>query len=1299
MSSLAATQIPKPSDAQAFERANVILWGCLLRDPNVQRNGRLGQRQNGVDLFGIRNGDATHHVGIQCKLKSHDQELTETEVRAEVRKALTFKPPLREYFIVTTAPDDVAMQELSRTLTAELQAQGHTMRVLVWGWNTLEERIADSPEARNAFDPSFTPHSQLTFDAVQKISADMTANFQHLHAQFAQGPQGIGAAPGDATGSGSALEAHLDAEIDRYRAVLNDGRPKTALEFLTQLLDRVREQASGRIIFRIKANIGSCHLMLGDLAIGADLISEAYEHAPTEPKAIANRAYALLLKGQWQEALHFATEKLAGAPDNDALAGYLIQAALREPAVEQPLALVPAALHETAPVLIAVAHFLRQRKREWYEVARRAVQLHPADQQLQMLAAEAVLDEIGNDPAHQSSGALSSEQRARMLPAIEVLAAHWKQAQLREGGIQEVHASTCANLIMAYRAIGNLPMALEVARQGRAAAPRDEGIARRAMVVAMESDDLEMATAALAVLLPGPDTTVLAVGLHARNGAWREVADMCAVIPEGVEEHDRINLTTLGRVAALKLGPAAARREALESLVAETAEDFSASLIAYQAARSEKAQDLCDAVYARLVEKVDDTTHRAERYGVAHLAAKRHEWSTVADLLDGHVAEDQDGDELGLLARAYINERPIRERGIRFFERLPATLQTEPFFVEAVALFHFNRGDLPKAEAALRAAIRVSPTAQCHLALFSTLRRLERVDEVGPLLEELEIESLSGSPAERIELAGELRAQGRGADAMRIAYDILNSARNDPDAALRYVGLVMSDPDTPLIPTTVSVTEDCWVRLESSGSAPQSYLIAAGPDRPAEGVIGLTHPMALKCLGLKVDDTFEVELGMGQRATWRVAQIKHKYLHTLHEVMEHFQTWFPDRPGLWKYSLKDDGDVTPFLDQIKLFGEHDRKLADLYLENHLPLEMVAAKSGREGLGLAEYIRSLGKTIRACHGTEPERAQARELIRQHRQSILVMDTYTAWVVASADILDVLTTMFAGFAVPQSTIDDIVGLKAKHSIGRGRSMNISWRDGEFVRQEFTDEDLARHQAYIGEQIDKLQRSCQVVPVVAPDAMSELAKFLTSSFGTHILDPVFLASQRVGLLLSEDMYFRQIGNAALPVAGVWLQIILMVARAEGLIDAARYRKALVQLAVRGHAHLTVGANDLLAVFDADDSEPLWSFRSVAASLGGPGAEMRSHLRVADEFFGLLWERGHFPRIWRVDADRKRGKATGMVLERLVANRSLHWEYVLAFLYSGGDADLRRYVEGWIVGHFFSMDAFRAELERFTR
>lgn len=154
MSILATTQIPKPSDEHTFEKASVFLWCELLNDPSVQRNGRRGQRQNGVDLYGIRDRNPNYYVGIQCKQKGEGHKLTEREIREEVGKALTFKPNLQEFFITTTAPDDAKTQELARTITQELYSQDINLRVFIWGWGTLEEKIFQVEKARNAFDPS-----------------------------------------------------------------------------------------------------------------------------------------------------------------------------------------------------------------------------------------------------------------------------------------------------------------------------------------------------------------------------------------------------------------------------------------------------------------------------------------------------------------------------------------------------------------------------------------------------------------------------------------------------------------------------------------------------------------------------------------------------------------------------------------------------------------------------------------------------------------------------------------------------------------------------------------------------------------------------------------------------------------------------------------------------------------------------------------------------------------------------------------------------------------------------------------
>mgnify|MGYP002377051514 CR=1 FL=1 len=313
-----------------------MLWQCLLGDRNVQRHGRRGQRQNGVDLYGVRDGDVEHYVGIQCKLKGPDKGLTETEVRHEVSEALTFEPELREFFITTTAADDKEMQALARRITSELSNAGKQMRVYVWGWNTLEERIAEHAAARQAFDPGYEPILAREISELRELVTD--GGDAKL---VGRGPLGIvQTAPStplpEDTTAADTLEAALDAQVDDLRALLQDGKPRTAQHMLELLLARLPPNASGRLKFRVKANIGACRFHLGDDQGAVRWLEEAVAAAPTEPKALANKAFALLIQDRWAEVLELGRVHLADDPTNEGLAGYVVQAARRRPACADP---------------------------------------------------------------------------------------------------------------------------------------------------------------------------------------------------------------------------------------------------------------------------------------------------------------------------------------------------------------------------------------------------------------------------------------------------------------------------------------------------------------------------------------------------------------------------------------------------------------------------------------------------------------------------------------------------------------------------------------------------------------------------------------------------------------------------------------------------------------------------------------------------------------------------------------------------------------------------------------------------
>ncbi len=78
----------RPANWQDFESLCKKLWGEIWNCPEIQKNGRLGQEQSGVDVYGIPFGEDEYY-GIQCKGKNeyNDNQFTQKEIDDEIEKA------------------------------------------------------------------------------------------------------------------------------------------------------------------------------------------------------------------------------------------------------------------------------------------------------------------------------------------------------------------------------------------------------------------------------------------------------------------------------------------------------------------------------------------------------------------------------------------------------------------------------------------------------------------------------------------------------------------------------------------------------------------------------------------------------------------------------------------------------------------------------------------------------------------------------------------------------------------------------------------------------------------------------------------------------------------------------------------------------------------------------------------------------------------------------------------------------------------------------------------------------------
>lgn len=179
-------QIPPPSNWQDFESLCCDLWKDIWKDPDTQKNGRKGQAQKGVDIYG-RPNKGKFWGGVQCKLKSADlnKNLTESEVCDEIEKAKNFKPELSEFVIATTGLKDAKIEELARKITKEHQDKG-LFSVSVWSWEDIKNQL--SPELLNKHYPKFSVNlvSQEDISRFLNMAPDLEDYFVERPYEFEQ---------------------------------------------------------------------------------------------------------------------------------------------------------------------------------------------------------------------------------------------------------------------------------------------------------------------------------------------------------------------------------------------------------------------------------------------------------------------------------------------------------------------------------------------------------------------------------------------------------------------------------------------------------------------------------------------------------------------------------------------------------------------------------------------------------------------------------------------------------------------------------------------------------------------------------------------------------------------------------------------------------------------------------------------------------------------------------------------------------------------------------------------------------
>ena len=1294
-----AIQIPKPRDEQEFERCNVVLWRCILKDETTHLYARRGQRQHGVDILGCRNGDPAHLVGIQCKLKTGRQELKERELREEIAKALTFKPPLSEYVIVTTAPDDAKLHSLASELAIrENKCRQKRIRIAVLGWDNLQLEIQRYPDALTAFYPSHIPQGDKIHHAIdelpEKVSTVLSPKIDMVRQELAA------LKSSEVAIEYSTVQSEHEKLINDYVALIPD-KPETVLELLQRLEVRIGESASDHIRFRVKTNVAACQLELGQESTAANGLIAAWTFAPEDPKAIANRALGYLMLGNWDLVRQLAEEDLKKQPDNERLAACLVRSLIHDEGIDDPMSVIPNETRDSPEVAAAHVQWLMERGEpcSWWDAAISAHRKFPDVPELQELGASALLAKAIGGERYFYGQSFDARGYAGVQAAIQAYEPLW--GRVRDGAAKQSGdlSAIPVNLMIAYHIVGNDTAAIDLGWEAHGRFPDEAKITEYLASFLVDQGESGKAAELLSGLADDSQAIIVRFKIAVASKDWTTVSEIVDEHLDQFPEAEQIVARAMSVAAKIELAGAPDVHDVLEGSYRVFEGNSRALACLARAGRDRGIEDVSGIVFdLAIVAFRNGEKSYVDRLAIAEEAAARGQMSIIIEALQGHVERDRDSAELRSLAQALVFDLPVRDRAIEFFENLASEVRGSAFFERLEGILHFNRGVPETSIQPLSAAFEKEPQIDTLLCLVRAYYAIKDFDAIRQLVNNSEVEKLTGSPLDRMNLSHVLLDFSETIRALNAGYGSLIADLENAKLMSRFFGLVLRATSRGLMGIVEgTVGAGVWVRLTDSGGGSYEALVGEAQDRPWGEAVSESNLFISACIGLKVGEEFQITNALDMEEKWTVAEVKPCWLQAFHHLTGSFGQRFPEARGFASLTIVDD-DIGPALEQVRRHSAMARQQADVYLQHNIPLIVAAGDRPGGALSFAQYLCSIGEDVKVCIGTADERSEALTVIQEHGRRGAVVDGFTAWHAAVLGALPVLEERLGPLAIPAHELSWLREMiEERLDVGEGDSMSLDYRDGQYIRFVETSSERAERRKAVQALVAAIEEHCSVEPVQLPDNFSEVGEKLVRVPPPGAFNVGVMAG-RNRVLVSDDLVIRQWSREGFSAKGTWIQAVLFSAEQAGTMSIDAYAEAVVYLAANRHGYVTVNAPVLFSVFERDQSRDLVQLEALCVYVGGQNAELESNARIVAEFVNTIWANA-LPIVWADDfpIDSKTRKATNLMLRTLILERREgEWTRWAASLYHGLGTMPRRFLLRWCEENFFSVGQLLSALRR---
>lgn len=555
-----------------------------------------------------------------------------------------------------------------------------------------------------------------------------------------------------------------------------------------------------------------------------------------------------------------------------------------------------------------------------------------------------------------------------------------------------------------------------------------------------------------------------------------------------------------------------------------------------------------------------------------------------------------------------------------------------PMVTEIEAMILEYTGEYAKAKNLYHELSVVEPRNFAHIIrLLSIQMRENDKDEALKTLKRLNYDDIKDDSEILIRVA-QGYAHLRKPEAMKYAYRARQIDFLNPDIQMAYLALIfgpISISDLLEEPSVVAVDTTVFLqRLELADNGTETLLdekavYTIEPDElsfVSKGHITKSSSLAVKLLGLKINDIVHLKEEDLEVLSYKVVNIANKYIHAAQESMAEFTTLFPDNKSIQKIDVKDK-DLSKLLQVIDDREEFIKNIINLYRSRNLTIGFLAVRTGQSAFDvLSGMIKRKDGWIYASSGN-PE-CTAKEITLAETNLSIVLDSTALFTLSYLGILDKLPLIFQSIYFPQALLDEINEIILQIPLEARPSMAVSKQDDTYIREDVLPEDYDKKKQYLQSLIDYAKENTQVVSSKGiyfrkRKEHEELESALTKS-SVATLD---IAQENNLLVYTDDARLRLLAKQQWNVEGFWTQTVLNVMLKKEIISEDKYHELTIKLALSNYFFTSVNAQDIFWALKASDFKITDDISGLFCLLNGPDCSDESAMIVITDLLQIVW------------------------------------------------------------------------------